>query len=1149
MIEIPQDAEVNVRIISYDEQIISLSEFGINNPISPAQNSVSKSDDPAKIKFQYNETEYAKDQYLEKEIVTIDIVGTLRHTRFANVSVSPIFYNPVKNELKILNNIRVEIFFENSDLGKTAKMKSKYSSFYFNQSAINTINKDVFASKDLITNTPVTYVIVADRMFEQALQPFIEWKKFKGFEVIVGYTDVIGKTNSTIKTYLSNLYNNPEEGVNPPSFVVFVGDDQQIPAWDGVSDTHITDLYYCDYTSDNIPDVFYGRFSAQNVAQLTPQIDKTLEYEKYLMPDPSYLDEVIMVAGDDANYEMTHGNGQMNYGTGNYFNEENNIISNTFLQPLDNVTASTEIRALVSQGVAYTNYTAHCSPDGWASPIFEIADIAELTNSHKYGLMVGNCCQSNQFNDNCFGENILRAEDKGTIGYIGGTNSTYWDEDYHWGVGLTSSVTANPTYENSGRGAYDAMFHTKVNEVDPSTWFITQGQMVVAGNLAVESSNTTRKLYYWEIYTLMGDPSLIPYMGIPTAFTYTLNPEVLSIGTSKITITTTPYTYIAVHQNETRIGVAIADAQGKATIEFSEVLTAKEVTIVLSAQNKQTAIEKMLPIATDQPFVLLESCQTDAPVTASTINLSVTLKNVANLNSGYDAHNLTSTLTTESPYITINDNTESFDNLLAGLNILLENAFNVTIANNVPDQENISFKITTVTGDNKYEWSSNFKIVALAPVLQGELIEVVDFAGGLNFDSEPVTSAIGTELYTYNISVIETSGNQNGELDAGETATLKISTTNIGHTDLIEATAKISIVDEYVTIIGETTQTLNSLAVNQTTNNEFNIEINENTQFGHNAKFVYELTYLGYQKNIEINIPIGIQKEDFETGNLSEYPWATSESPKAWTIVNDITAQEGTYCAKSGGEGIDNMESELTLEIDVLAESEITFWFKTSSEKNYDYLKFYIDETEQPKWSGEIGWTEYTQTVPMGVHTLKWIYEKDSYMEDGEDCVWIDNISFPAHNVLVKNKAEITISAISIPEWLTLQDNGNGKATLSGIVPNIESTENIEIQATDGTFTNNQIFEINTKVITNINNSKTDGYSIYPNPANGMFYLNIDKFTNAEITIQDISGKIVLNQKINNQHSNIDLKNMSKGVYLVKLNIDNQNFFSKIVNK
>ncbi len=95
---------------------------------------------------------------------------------------------------------------------------------------------------------------------------------------------------------------------------------------------HVTDLYYFEYTGDILPELYYGRFSANNLTQLQPQIDKTLEYEQYLFPDPTFLDEVVMIAGADGSHQ-TWSNGQINYGTTYYFNAAHGLLSHTYLQP------------------------------------------------------------------------------------------------------------------------------------------------------------------------------------------------------------------------------------------------------------------------------------------------------------------------------------------------------------------------------------------------------------------------------------------------------------------------------------------------------------------------------------------------------------------------------------------------------------------------------------------------------------------------------------------------------------------------------------------------------------------------------------------------------------------------------------------------
>ena len=129
-------------------------------------------------------------------------------------------------------------------------------------------------------------------------------------------------------------------------------------------------------------------------------------------------------------------------------------------------------------------------------------------------------------------------------------------------------------------------------------------------------------------------------------------------------------------------------------------------------------------------------------------------------------------------------------------------------------------------------------------------------------------------------------------------------------------------------------------------------------------------------------------EEDFETGDFSSYPWQHSGNTY-WNIVSDIV-YEGTYAAKSGVI-THNEQSTLQVEIDVDGEY-ISFFRKVSSESNYDYLRFYIDDVEQNKWSGGLGWSKESFPVTPGPHTFKWSYTKDSSVSAGSDCAWLDQI-------------------------------------------------------------------------------------------------------------------------------------------------------------
>ena len=766
LIEIPVGADYKVKVISYDVEEISLTSRGIENKLMPAQPSQSKCDEGKDERFYFSEKLYKTDKFIGDQLVKVEDRGLMRDVRYGRLQISPLRYNPVQNKLKVYSNIKFEVKFSGIDEAKAEKLKKKYASPHFEQFHRRAINYQGSRSKELIDNSPITYVIVSDRMFEDQLQPFIEWKELKGYNVEVGYTDNIGSTTSEIKSYLEDLYNNP----NPtaPSFVLFVGDVGQIPAWDGDAGSHVTDLDYCEYTGDNLPEVYYGRFSAQNTTQLQPQIDKTLEYEKYEMSDPSYLSEALLVAGNDDSYEDPYGNGAMWYGDNYYFNSDNGINSHLFLQdpPNGNAAVSDSIVENMNAGITYANYTAHCNSSGWGTPSFTISDVNNLTNEGKYGLWVGNCCLSVKFDDDeCFGEAALRAANKGAIGDIGGSNSTYWDEDYWWAVGNHDNINSEPSYEATGTGAYDAMFHTKSNEAnDPSTWYITQGQAVVGGNMAVEASTSTRKEYYWEIYHLMGDPSLTPYLGVPDVMTVNTTPSTLMIGMNSLTVNTEPHAYVALSFNDGLLDAKRADETGEVTLNFESLSNVGEADLVITAQNKQPHIGTITVSPSDQPYVTLDSLSLDDATGNNNgeadygedLNLDVVLANVSD---SYEAFNVSDTLLSDDPYVTISDDLQTYGDIAPEADSLIEGAFAFTVSDSVPDQHTVNFAMHIGGEDseaNEYMWQSDFSVKLNAPQLEIGELTIVD----------------------------TTSGNGDGILDPGETADLTVEVSNTGHSDI-----------------------------------------------------------------------------------------------------------------------------------------------------------------------------------------------------------------------------------------------------------------------------------------------------------------------------------------------------------------------------
>ncbi len=771
LISIPYGASARVEITSLASRSIPLAELGITSQLLPAQPPLPKNENLDSWPFIYDLASYNV-QRVAHETAAVNRLGRLRAVDIGRLEVSPVEYYPNEKFIVVHEELEVRVIFENSDLAGGAElMERTYSPFFsvaYDQMENSRSTHDDHPDR---VRDVVTMVIVTHPMFEAQLSDFVDWKIERGFHTILAVTGTpeVGSTSTSIRSYIHNLYNNPAPGVQAPSFVLFVGDVAQMPTFTEGGDE--SDRPYCCIDSDIVPDIYYGRFSATNSTQLQAMIDKTLEYDQYTMPDPSFLGEVVMTAGYDSGYGAVHGNGQINYGTSHYFNAAHGIYSHTYLYP-ESQNHSADIVQNVSDGVAYINYTAHGSQTSWSNPSFTQGHINSLQNNGKYCLAVGNCCLTGSYEvSECFGETWLRAANKGGIGYIGASNNTQWDPDYWWGVGSANPIVANPTYAATGLGAYDGMFHDHGEAV--TNWYVTNDAVVFCGNLAVmEAGSSSSSTYYWNIYNLSGDPSLSVFYGVPTANPVTHLPTVFT-GATELAVSAIPNSYIGVTFNGDLIGSGTVGPSGNFDVElFDPPMTPGQLKLVVMAQNREPYMANIEVMPATGPFVIMNSygCDDDQAGSSSgngdgdadsgeTIEIPLTLENV-----GVDvAMNVVATITTLATDVTILDDTESFGSIGAGVIETSPDDFDISIAGDCADGTVITFNLTVVAdGEDPWNYLMNFTVGAPELALTAAWID----------DSA--------------------TGNNNGVADPGETFDYNIPIQNLGSENAVNVTMELS---------------------------------------------------------------------------------------------------------------------------------------------------------------------------------------------------------------------------------------------------------------------------------------------------------------------------------------------------------------------
>lgn len=880
LFEIPYGAEVSVEAARYETREIVLSDFGIMHPLMPAQPSVFKNQDPATLLFHINDEVYLRDAEIGRDLAQVEEVGLLRGVRIGRLRISPVRYNPVSGTIEVRENIEVVVRFAGTDRAGELELKAKtYSPFF------EPIFVTLAGSRDEHDDHPdhfsgsVTYVIVSDPMFESQLQPFIEWKTERGFKVVEAYTGTpeVGTTTTSIRNYLHDLYNGGTPSDPAPTFVLFVGDVAQIPAFNL---SGYSDLSYCDVTGDGIPDMYYGRFSASNVGDLQPQIDKTLEYEKYLMPDPSYLDEVVMTAGYDATYASTYGNGQINYGTTHYFNAAHGITSHTYLYP-GSGSSSAAIISNVSDGVSYINYTAHGSQTSWSNPSFTISNINSLGNTSEYCLAVGNCCLTSSFQiSECFGEAWLRAVDEGGIGYIGASESTLWDEDYWWGVGYGPVVSGGATYEQTGLGTYDGMFHDHGEGI--GQWYVCQDAHVFCGNLAVEESNSSYNDYYWEIYNLMGDPSLSVYFSVPDPNGVTL-PSEIGPADTEVSVGAEPKSYVGLTKDGVLLGSGLIGVSGTALIPISGQGTEGNVRVVITCQNR-VPYTVDLPIQTldgpqlyvDHHVILDAGGDGDGAIDAGeNIELITYLRN-----SGNDPATSVTALLTMMKSVVVTDNSETWGTIVVDQIKPCDDSFKLEVSNDTPDQTVLDFDLAITSAETT--WVREFSLTVEAPVI--ELASTTIDDGG------------------------------NGVADPSETLDITFHFTNTGHEDAVNFSGVLRSPSILATVNQDSAFTALVPEGGAADLAGYSVTIDPSCPVMTTLYLFLDLTGdLGYAETLMIPLPISPFFDDFET----DQGWTVSStaSTGAWErgdpegtfsgsepcqTEDDHSAAPGTQCMATG---------------------------------------------------------------------------------------------------------------------------------------------------------------------------------------------------------------------------------------------------------
>ena len=1072
-----------------------------NVEVAPSKGNFSRQINPEDVPYTYGEM-YSQNAFWPAAQATLEAPYIIRDFRGQNIWVRPFAYNPVTKTLRVYTSMTV-VMTKVSDNGEnqmsarkaTTKVAPEFKAAYERRF----INFDQ-AAKDypFVEDAGEMLVICADQ-FMTSMQPLVDWKNISGRPTtMVSVTAAGGNSDTQIKSYITNMYNDPNHNL---TYVLFVGDYEHITPHSLGSER--SDNWFGQLEgTDHYPEVFIGRFSVQTDAHVTSQVNKVLYYERDLQGGVNWVDKGMGIG--------YYGAGSGHYGEDDYQHIDcirDTLLHYTYTTVTEHHGGSggdasvSTISGTTNQGISIINYCNHGSETSWGVANYSTSNVNALTNDNMWPVVWSVACLNGKFNyggasGECFGEAWMRATNNSTgvpTGAIGGM--------FSW----MSQPWIPPMY------GQDEMIDILCGWRSADQFNHTLGGASLNGDMAVIDKSGSSGYDTHDTWILFGDPTTMLRTANPTDMNVTANPSVLMLGMDALTVNANADYAIATLSMNGEVIATGNVVNGQCELTFPGLSNVGMADLVVLGYNKVTYVGQIEVVPAAGPYVTVNDYAMSGPANyGETVDMSVEVKNV-----GVETtNNVAVTLSTESEYLTITSAEGSVATLPAGETAAVT-GFQFAVAENVPDGTVAQIDVNMTSGNNV--WTGKIMVNLHAPVVVLESMNVNASAVEFSFKNNGSAPFVGGQLTMTSCS-----------------PDLVFDPEVLVAEDVVEAGQSLPLTVAYT--------------------------VDSSVDPGSTFEAAYSFTTGLFEISNVFVVSYGAIMEDFESGAFG--PEWTFNQPNSWTIVNG--GVKGTKCAKSMNEGQSNSDYNATLTVNVVAAGNLTFMYKVSSESNYDKLHFYMDNQEKGVWSGTVDWTQFTQPVTVGQHTFKWSYTKDSSVNSGSDCAWIDDIMFPPTHVYTfiapATDLEATVDggnvnltwaasadAVSYVVKRGLEEIGTPTETSYTDVVEEGGYYKYSVYAVDAN--GSMSAPVSTVVLVEFTGVEENEvrFGIYPNPAESELNINSNA-TSYEYQMINSVGQVVMSG-VANGNVKLNVSELNNGVYFLKVVANGNTSVEKVVIK
>ncbi|MCK4654154.1 MAG: hypothetical protein KAU01_06890, partial [Candidatus Cloacimonetes bacterium] len=578
---IPDDAKMKINIVEKD-----YVEYQMK--IIPSKGILSREINPEDVPYEFSEI-YRTDGFYPENLADTNSPYILRDFRGLAIHAYPFVYNPSTQTLRVYHHLVLEVNNIGVDTenikNRTSDNINKYFKEVYQKHFIN-FSRDRYTSVD----EHGRMLVICYGSFMSNIQPYVDWKNQKGIDTELYDLSSIGSTATDIMNFIQSEYDED----NGLTFVQLVGDDDEIPYFTHScpNGTDAADPKYALLEgSDNYPEIFIGRFSAETTSQVDTQVERSIEYERDISSG-SWLHKGFGIGssegagiGDDGEADYVH-----------IGNIRTDLLGYTYTEVdeiYDPGASSSDVTTALNNGRSFGNYCGHGSNTSWSTTGFSTTHINALTNDNMLPFICSVACVNGNFTGmTCFAEVWLRATNganpTGAISIYASTINQSWAPPMSAQDEVADLLCGTGPYAGSG------------NQKDSIGGLMYNGSCLMMDEYG---SGGEDMFLTW---TIFGDASLQVRTDTPSAMTISHNANILVGQTSFDVSTGVEGALACLYDGTDIIGSGFTNASGNVTITLDPAPTSPgNLTLTVTAYNKTTSVETIPVIANGEPDILV----------------------------------------------------------------------------------------------------------------------------------------------------------------------------------------------------------------------------------------------------------------------------------------------------------------------------------------------------------------------------------------------------------------------------------------------------------------------------------------------------------------------------------------------------------------